>query len=136
MSTKCTFWHLMKDLNSLYWLYYREMCIEITGEHASFRVDDGSNICLWNICTFTSEYLYQTAWHISTHVRVYDTSLPLHWSEWHICQCVSDCMTSKNTAVFIVTVMEVSNLTKVHSGKTVQSGVCVCVCIEMMEPKT
>jgi len=71
----------------------------------------------------TSVYLYQTAWHIPTHIRVYDTSLPLHRSEWDICTCVSDCMTSKNTALFILTVMEVSNFTKVHFGKTVKSGV-------------
>jgi hypothetical protein len=31
-------------------------------------------------------------------------------------------MPSKNTALFIVRVVEVSNLTKVHFGKTVQSG--------------
>jgi hypothetical protein len=34
-------------------------------------------------------------------------------------------MTSKNTALFIVTVVEVSNLTKVHFGNTVQSSAYV-----------
>jgi hypothetical protein len=54
--------------------------------------------------------------HFYIYVRVHDTSVYLYQTERHIFTCLSDCMTSKNTALFIVTVMEV------HFGKTVQSG--------------
>jgi len=40
-------------------ILYREMCTEITEDHASFGVGDGGSICLWNICT-----LHQSVWHI------------------------------------------------------------------------
>jgi len=43
------------------------MCSEITGDHASFSVDDGGSICLWNICTFTSQ-----CWtHLCTYIRLH-----------------------------------------------------------------
>jgi hypothetical protein len=38
---------------------------------------------------------------------------------------MSDCMAFQKTAPFIVTGMKISNLTKVHFGKTVQSGACI-----------